>query len=185
VNNHFIRPFVPTQTQVIKEASEVNAMLLRKGIVTTILCDGQYDYSNGVGSVWNSKCRNLWIIEHDIIPPLSVIEELEKCPYFICAPLYFTSGAHSGLESPVIPHRIYSTEDQRKLTWISPAIEWADKVGLGCVKFRDLIRNAVDYELFSDCSWRMFDSKLSEAIIVTLGPKMFHIHNIWVEHKQK
>jgi hypothetical protein len=181
MNNHFIRPFVPDQTQMTREANDVNAMLLRRGIVTTIYCDTEYSYTNGVAAVWNSKCRNLWIIEHDIIPTVGIIEELEACPYPVCAPLYYTNPMHSGLADYIIPHRFFTTEGE--LTWISAGMEWADKIGLGCVKFDKLVRDPIDSNFLLNKSWRTFDNRLSD-IFIEFELK-FHIHNIWAEHKQK
>jgi hypothetical protein len=179
--NHFIRPFVPTQTHVIKEASNVNAMLLRKGIITTIYCDELDDYANGVSSVWNSECRNLWIIEHDIIPTASIIEELEECNYLICAPLYFSDPSHTGLENMIIPHRFYGTDG--KLHWISAGMEFADIVGLGCVKIHKMIRHEIPGAILQGLGWQKFDEILT-GTINNLAEMKFHIHNIWVEHKQ-
>lgn len=180
--NHFVRPFVPTQTHVIKEASDVNAMLLHKGIITTIYCTKPDDYSNGVGTVWNSECRNLWIIEHDIIPSLGVIEELEKCSYPVCAPLYFSNSSHTGLESDIIPHRFYDSE--YNLKWISAGMEFADRVGLGCLKIHKMIREyATDGNALMGLRWQKFDEILTGTIRENAGIQ-FHVHNIWVEHKQ-
>lgn len=181
MNNHFIRPFVPTQTHVIKEASDVNAMLLHKGIITTIYCVGPDDYANGVASIWNSECRNLWIIEHDIIPSASVIEELEKCPYPVCSPLYFTDPSHSGLETVVIPHRFYGKDG--KLHWISAGMEFADRVGLGCLKIHKMVRHEIPGTIFQALGWQKFDEILT-GTINDLAEMQFHIHHVWVEHKQ-
>lgn len=180
--NHFIRPFVPTQTQVIKEASDVNAMLLHKGIITTIYCVGPDDYANGVAAIWNSECRNLWIIEHDIIPTASVIEELEKCPYLVCAPLYFSDGSHTGLENMIIPHRFYDSNE--KLQWIGAGMEWADRIGLGCIKIHKMVRHEIPGSILMGLGWQKFDEILTSTIN-DIAEMRFHIHNVWVEHKQQ
>lgn len=182
MNNHFIRPFVPTQTHVIKEASDVNAMLLPKGIITTIYCIGPDDYANGVAAIWNSECRNLWIIEHDIIPSPSVIEELEKCPYLVCAPLYFSDPSHTGLENMIIPHRFYGTDE--RLHWISAGMEWADRIGLGCVKIHKMVRHEIPGTILQSLGWQKFDEILS-GTINDIAEMRFHIHHVWVEHKQQ
>ena len=179
--NHFIRPFVPSQVHAIVESSDVNAMLLPKGIITTIFCNADTDYANGVSAVWNSECRNLWIIEHDIVVTLSVIEELENCTYPICAPLYTTNRSHTGLENDVIPHRSFGHDD--KLHWISAGEEFADRVGLGCLKIHKMIRHEIPSGIWEGRSWRKFDDDLTSAIN-DITEMRFHIHNVWVEHKQ-
>lgn len=179
--NHFIRPFVPHQTHAIKEASDVNAMLLHKGIITTIYCVGPDDYSNGVGAVWNSECRNLWIIEHDIIPTIGVIEEMEKCPYLICTPLYFSGSLHTGLENDIIPHRFYDHDE--KLQWISAGMEWADRSGLGCLKINKMVRHEIPSGIWQGLNWQKFDEILT-GTITDIAEMKIHVHNNWVEHKQ-
>ena len=179
LDNMFIRPMVPHYKHMIEKANKVNAMLLNKGVVTTIYCKEDFDYSDGVASVWNSPVRNLWIIEHDIVPTIGVIEELELCPYLACVPLYWTISSHTGLSDKIIPHRFY--DHDHKLTWISANMEWADAVGFGCVKFNKLIRH--EFPMIERVHWQRVDHILSHDLALQTGQK-FHVHNVWVEHDQ-
>jgi hypothetical protein len=181
-HNLFALPFIQDMTD--SQASvhgKVMAMTLEKGVVASIYCREEFDYAEGIANLWNSKCRNLFIIEHDIIPTVGTIEEMEFCPYLLCVPLYTTGGIHTGLANPVIPHRKFDSGG--KLQFISANEPWVDRAGFGCIKIHKLVRQIIYTEAFDFCPWGKLDSLLSRLINEETGLQ-FHVHNIWVEHDQ-
>lgn len=139
-------------------------------------CVEDTDYAEGVKLGWESSAENLVIIEHDIFPTLNQLLEILDCPQPLCNCVYWSGPKHTGLEKPVIPHRMYIPGPFIEL---SNDIDFVRYSGLGFVKIKRFLRENNKVPIVH---WQNLDVGISHSL--ALGP-LWHLHkDMVVDHLQ-
>lgn len=135
-------------------------------------CRTDLDYARALRDLWPIGA-DLIVMEHDIRPPFTVVEELADCPEVACVPMYRLYPVSTGLPEEHWAHRDYN--DAGQLRFIPEWQRWVPFAGLGLAKLSYRLRAATPPPPL--VVWHDLDSALSRDLNTT-----WHVHKVEVEH---
>lgn len=147
--------------------------------------DKMRGYEELIAKVWGKD--DLVIIEHDIVPVLSDVTALLRCPHPVCVSAHYLYPVSAGVPHPVLAHRKWVGE---RIEWIEHEEEWADIVSLGLIKITKDVQEKCDITPLEQGRWHSIDIRLSDILREALAPsgigttpRPFHVHYPIVEHR--
>ena len=138
-------------------------------------CTKPDDYEKAVKQVWGLDDLLIW--EHDIIPTLTMLEDLAACPWPVCAQAYKLYPATTVLPAPAYAHRRTACE------FINEGDEFCNLVGFGLTKISLDVQNKIDPNIFDVNTWRSLDTVFSLKML-SLGIRA-HVHWPEVRHNHR
>lgn len=142
-------------------------------IVRPHWCYEDVDYALGLRSVWNDP-DDLVIIEHDIVPSPTQVNELLECNNSLCCFAYYLAPHFTGNIKPIFAQ----SND-------GVAIEKGDSYclssGLGFVKIAPFIRERTELPPIE--GWVHFDMAVNRTIRKAFKDISWHVHWPPVRHE--
>jgi hypothetical protein len=167
-----LHAFSPSTPAVRQRATWTTLELLRRHgrhVMIDWPCLRETDYAEGISWCWN-RGEVLCVLEHDLVPELEHLVELEACTQPICTQAYelHTSGGEA---------YAFRVREDGVLRWGREGESWADYFPLGCTRFSVAAQQRLASSWALAGGWHGVDHWLSEA----LGQRA-HVHWPAIRH---